>query len=79
MMTHFQIFEQIETVIGQSVKRRFHSCVLAYGQSSSGKTHTMMGFPHDQGLTPKLCRRVFDYLQETAVGDEVLDLKVSVR
>ncbi|XP_018568555.1 kinesin-like protein KIF16B [Anoplophora glabripennis] len=76
--TQDHIFEEIEKVIGQSIKRRFHSCVLAYGQSFSGKTHTMMGFPHDPGLTPKLCHRVFSYLQETAVGDEVLDLKVSV-
>ncbi|KAJ8925404.1 hypothetical protein NQ315_009236 [Exocentrus adspersus] len=76
--TQDHIFEEIEKVIGQSMRKRFHSCVLAYGQSSSGKTHTMMGFPHDPGLTPKLCHRVFSYLQETAVGDEMLDLKVSV-
>lgn len=66
-------------MIGQSLKQRFHSCVLAYGQSATGKTHTMMGFPDDPGLTPLLCERVFGYLQETAVGEEIERLKVTVR
>ncbi|KAG5890145.1 hypothetical protein JTB14_010163 [Gonioctena quinquepunctata] len=73
-----QIFESVEKVISQSVKQRCHSCVLAYGQSSTGKTHTMMGIPEDPGITPKLCNRVFGYLQETAVGDEIINMKVSV-
>ncbi|KAG5864914.1 hypothetical protein JTB14_016917 [Gonioctena quinquepunctata] len=73
-----QIFESVEKVISQSVKQRCHSCVLAYGQSSTGKTHTMMGIPEDPGITPKLCNRVFGYLQETAVGDEIINMKVLV-
>ncbi|CAH0550593.1 unnamed protein product [Brassicogethes aeneus] len=75
--TQIQVFEAIEDVIGTAIKNRYNSCVLAYGQSSSGKTHTMMGFPHDPGLTPKLCERLFDYLEETSVGSEVLDMKIT--
>jgi hypothetical protein len=63
-----QVFRAVESVVSGAVKRRRHSCVLAYGQSSSGKTHTMMGFPHDPGVTPRLCHKIFDYLDETAVG-----------
>lgn len=69
----------MENVIGKAIKSRYHSCVLAYGQSSSGKTHTMMGIPQDPGLTPRLCEKIFDYLQEAAVGDEISNLKISVR
>lgn len=80
LVFHFiQVFSSVEKVIGPSLKQRFHSCVLAYGQSSTGKTHTMMGCPDDQGVIPKLCERVFSYLQETAVGEEMESLKVSVR
>lgn len=74
-----QVFGAIEQVIGPSLKQRFHSCVLAYGQSSTGKTHTMMGFPDDPGLTPLLCQKVFSYLKESAVGDEINNMKVTVR
>ncbi|XP_053613694.1 kinesin-like protein KIF15 isoform X2 [Plodia interpunctella] len=31
------------------------ACVLAYGQSATGKTHTMMGSDGDPGLIPRLC------------------------
>jgi kinesin family protein 16B len=66
--TQDDVFRAVESVVSGAVKRRRHSCVLAYGQSSSGKTHTMMGFPHDPGVTPRLCHKIFDYLDETAVG-----------
>lgn len=79
MISFIQVFNAIEKRITQSLKKRYHSCVLAYGQSSTGKTHTMLGFPEDPGLTPMLCERVFDYLQESAVGDEMNSLKVTVR
>ncbi|ERL90411.1 hypothetical protein D910_07760, partial [Dendroctonus ponderosae] len=73
------IFETVENIVGTSLKKRNHSCVLAYGQTSSGKTHTMMGAPQDPGLTPRLCRRIFKYFQEGALNDETATMKVSVR
>ena len=73
------MFRAVESVVGEAIKKRRHSCVLAYGQSASGKTHTMMGFPHDPGLIPKLCERIFGYLLEAAVGEEVDKAKVDVR
>ncbi|XP_056639224.1 uncharacterized protein LOC130446785 [Diorhabda sublineata] len=72
------IFERIERIINQSMKQRKHSCVLAYGQSSTGKTHTMMGIPRDPGLIPSFCEKIFDYLQEMATGEEAFDMKVTV-
>ncbi|XP_063628022.1 kinesin-like protein KIF15 [Cydia splendana] len=33
-------------------------CVLAYGQSATGKTHTMMGTDSQPGLVPRLCREL---------------------
>ncbi|CAG9765699.1 unnamed protein product [Ceutorhynchus assimilis] len=76
--TQDQIFETVENIVGTSLKRRNHSCVLAYGQTSSGKTHTMMGLPHDPGLTPRLCRRIFKYFEEGALSNETSRMNVSV-
>ncbi|XP_022909713.2 uncharacterized protein [Onthophagus taurus] len=63
------VFNVVNDIIGNAVKKKYHSCVLAYGQSSSGKTHTMMGFQEQFGLTPRLCERIFDYLKQID-GDE---------
>lgn len=76
----FQIFEVIEKEISMAIKKRYHSCVLAYGQSSTGKTHTMMGCLEDPGITPRLCNKIFDYIQEAVVGEEQeLSMKTCVR
>ncbi|KAF7279793.1 hypothetical protein GWI33_006717 [Rhynchophorus ferrugineus] len=76
--TQDQIFETIESVIGGSLKNRNNSCVLAYGQTSSGKTHTMMGSPQNPGLTPRLCRRIFKYFEGGALKNETGNMKLTV-
>ncbi|KAI4467281.1 kinesin-related [Holotrichia oblita] len=65
-----QVFNIIDNVVGDAVKKKFHSCILAYGQSSSGKTHTMMGFNDDPGLTPRLCEKIFAYLKGSDIDEE---------
>uniref|UniRef100_A0A6P7FR94 Uncharacterized protein LOC114330371 n=1 Tax=Diabrotica virgifera virgifera TaxID=50390 RepID=A0A6P7FR94_DIAVI len=72
------IFDKVEEVISKSLQQGNHACVLAYGQSSTGKTHTMMGVPEDPGLIPNFCNRVFGYLQETAIGEEIANMKVTI-
>lgn len=63
----------------KAIQKRYHSCVLAYGQSSSGKTHTMMGLADDTGLTPRLCQNIFDYFHSTASEDELKNTNTTVR
>eukprot|EP00466_Bigelowiella_natans_P009762 jgi/Bigna1/76445/fgenesh1_pg.41_\ len=51
----------------------FNSTVFAYGQTSSGKTHTMMGKLGDQsleGLTPRLTRQLFRSIEESPADTE---------
>ncbi|KAF5272429.1 hypothetical protein FQA39_LY07897 [Lamprigera yunnana] len=59
-----EVFTIVEKEVENAIKSRFHSCVLAYGQSSSGKTHTMMGTSKNPGLIPSLCNKLFEYLQD---------------
>ncbi|CAH1182054.1 unnamed protein product [Phyllotreta striolata] len=72
------VFEKIEKIISESIKKRNHSCVLAYGQSSTGKTHTMIGTNSSPGVIPNFCNKIFDYLRESAVGEEDFSAKVTV-
>ncbi|KAK5647645.1 hypothetical protein RI129_002537 [Pyrocoelia pectoralis] len=59
-----QVFTVLEKEVKNAMKSRYHSCILAYGQSSSGKTHTMMGNLEEPGLIPRFCQNLFIYLEE---------------
>lgn len=41
--------------------------IFAYGQTSSGKTHTMMGGEEDCGIIPLSIARIFEYIEEVGV------------
>ena len=36
--------------------------IFAYGQTSSGKTHTMMGTEKEPGIVPLAVNEIFDYI-----------------
>ena len=38
--------------------------IFAYGQTSSGKTHTMMGGKDDSGIIPLTISRIYEYMAE---------------
>ena len=38
----------------------YNSTIFAYGQTSSGKTHTMMGTPNDKGIIREAVEYIFD-------------------
>ena len=41
----------------------YNGTIFAYGQTSSGKTHTMQGVIHDeelQGIIPRIVKDIFD-------------------
>lgn len=74
------MYRKIGEEIVAGVRTRVHSCILAYGQSASGKTHTMIGdAPHDEGVVPRLCQHFFNYLMQAAIGSELEDIHASVR
>ena len=74
---------QTETIFNEQVKELVHNAldginqtVFAYGQTSSGKTFTMRGYPKKQqlGLIPLSIEEIF----QTITADSARDYKVSV-
>lgn len=65
----------------ESVLEGFNGTVLAYGQTSSGKTHTMVGpdieDPHLQGIIPRMVKTVFEKI-ENASEDIEFTVKISM-
>ena len=57
--TQEQVFEDSEPLM-TSVLDGFNVCIFAYGQSGSGKTHTMDGSAEQPGLAPRAMVRLFE-------------------
>jgi hypothetical protein len=43
----------------QWYQQNYSACILAYGQTSSGKTYTMKGVDNNLGLIPLTIRHIF--------------------
>ncbi|XP_008550401.1 uncharacterized protein LOC103573205 isoform X1 [Microplitis demolitor] len=73
--------EKIYDTLGNSVIDAlfigYNSCVVAYGQSASGKTFTMMGVKDDPGLIPRICSGLFTRAAEEIENGRKLHIFVS--
>lgn len=57
------MFEKALKPIVQGVMEGFNGTVFAYGQTSSGKTHTMTGIidnPEQRGVIPRMVKHIFE-------------------
>ena len=52
-----QIFEEAATPVLRSVVAGYNGCILAYGQTGTGKTHTILG--NRDGILPEALRFLF--------------------
>ena len=55
-----QVYEHTAQNLISKVVEGFNATVFAYGQTSSGKTHTMRGTQTQPGLIPRGVREAFD-------------------
>ena len=53
------IYESMGRPAVKDVLLGFNAAIFAYGQTSSGKSHTMMGSASDPGLVPMICAALF--------------------
>ena len=52
--------------------------VFAYGVTSSGKTHTMMGSHRERGMVPQAIQHVFDLIEQNQNQDKEYLLRLSM-
>lgn len=63
-----EVFNLAAKPIIDSVLEGFNGTIFAYGQTSSGKTYTMMGDLHkydDEGIIPRMVKHVFSYISNS--------------
>jgi hypothetical protein len=54
------MFESVGRPMVDAVMEGFNASILAYGQTSSGKTFTMMGSANNEGLIPRIARAIME-------------------
>jgi hypothetical protein len=59
------IYEEVAKNIVQGAVEGYNGTIFAYGQTSSGKTHTMKGNQNEMGIIPRAVTDVFDTIAQT--------------
>ncbi|XP_063774231.1 centromere-associated protein E isoform X2 [Pseudophryne corroboree] len=62
--TTAQVYQEVAVPIIRSALQGYNGTIFAYGQTSSGKTYTMMGTPDNLGIIPRAVQEVFHIIQE---------------
>ncbi|XP_071394068.1 kinesin heavy chain, partial [Centroberyx affinis] len=73
-----QVYDTCAKQIVKDVLGGYNGTIFAYGQTSSGKTHTMEGKLHDphlMGIIPRISRDIFDHIYSM---DENLEFHIKV-
>ncbi|KAL2087890.1 hypothetical protein ACEWY4_016718 [Coilia grayii] len=73
-----QVYDDCAKQIVKDVLGGYNGTIFAYGQTSSGKTHTMEGKLHDpqlMGIIPRIAHDIFDHIYSM---DENLEFHIKV-
>ncbi|XP_053296504.1 kinesin heavy chain [Pleuronectes platessa] len=73
-----QVYDTCAKQIVRDVLGGYNGTIFAYGQTASGKTHTMEGNLHDpplMGIIPRISRDIFDHIYSM---DENLEFHIKV-
>ena len=70
-----KVYEDIGFDVIESALNGFNSTIFAYGQTASGKTHTMLGSKEDPGIMRHAVDHIFDAIEQTPVREEQNDEK----
>ncbi|XP_073495329.1 uncharacterized protein [Phyllobates terribilis] len=70
--TTAQVYQEVAVPIIRSALHGYNGTIFAYGQTSSGKTYTMMGAPKNLGIIPQAVGEVFKIIQEIPAREFLL-------
>lgn len=64
VLPFLQVFDHVGRATIEPVTQGISGTLFAYGVTSSGKTHTMMGTAADPGLVPRAIQELFAYINQ---------------
>ncbi len=72
--SQYNVFQSLGLPLVDNVYKGYNCCILAYGMTGSGKTHSMLGNATDPGLIPRICEELFRRVKPADAMDEDLTL-----
>ncbi|XP_063985687.1 uncharacterized protein LOC135166895 [Diachasmimorpha longicaudata] len=72
--TNEDVFKATVLPVVEAAMRGFNGTIFAYGQTSSGKTYTMMGTQLEPGVIPLAVTAIFDYIMKDETREFVLSV-----
>lgn len=73
--TQQEMYDLVAKRTLQDLFRGFNGTILAYGQTSAGKSYTMFGTSDDPGIIPRVCNSIFTHIEN---GSPDVEYTVSV-
>ncbi|XP_077514424.1 kinesin heavy chain isoform X4 [Amblyomma americanum] len=76
--TQEKVYNEAAKAIVKDVLMGYNGTIFAYGQTSSGKTHTMegvLGDPYSQGIIPRIINDIFNHIYSM---DENIEFHIKV-
>ncbi|ESO00704.1 hypothetical protein HELRODRAFT_192579 [Helobdella robusta] len=55
----------------------YNACLFAYGQTSSGKSYSVMGHGNDVGIVPRFCGELFQRIQNNSDDNVIYNVEIS--
>jgi len=74
--TNAEVFATVGVEACDAVLAGYNGAILAFGQTASGKTHTILGSAADPGLIPRSMERLF-VEKDAATSEEVRTVRVA--
>ena len=75
--TQVEIYDDVKPLT-LSVLDGYNCCVFAYGQTGTGKTHTMQGPANDPGVTYRAVKDLFDTADRAVMHGYTFSFRISV-
>ncbi|XP_015116662.1 kinesin-related protein 4 [Diachasma alloeum] len=72
--TNEDVFKATVQPVVEAAMRGFNGTIFAYGQTSSGKTYTMMGTKEEPGVIPLAVNAIFDCIMKDETREFVLSV-----
>jgi centromeric protein E len=64
-----EIYDTVIARIVDGACEGYNGTIFAYGQTASGKTHSMFGDPGDPGIIPNALQQIFDHVRDNSTDE----------
>jgi len=71
-----EVYQKVAAVVVNTAMNGINGTVFAYGVTSSGKTHTMMGNPSEPGIVPQAVNQLFEMIENMPSKEFLLRLSM---